>query len=42
MIDECPACGSKDLKGFDNFDIIICFKCEWAINKTAWLNSWNN
>lgn len=40
MIDECPCCGIKELEVMKAHNLIICFKCKWAIDAEAWVLSW--
>ena len=46
-IDDCPRCGDDKLRGYEgqyddplNFPFIVCWTCEWSIDKTAWLEAW--
>mgnify|MGYP004291009259 CR=1 len=39
-IDICPNCNSRELRGYDNHNLIACWDCEWTIDKHAWLEAW--
>lgn len=39
--DHCPRCGDDKLRGFDNYEWVVCFTCEWTIRKQAWKEAWN-
>ena len=38
--DICPRCGDDKLRGYDDHNLIVCWTCEWSIDKQAWLEAW--
>ena len=38
--DICPRCGDDKLRGYEDHHLVVCWTCEWSINKTAWLEAW--
>lgn len=39
-IDQCPRCGDDKLRGFEDYAWVVCWTCEWTIDKKAWLIAW--
>ena len=40
--DTCPHCGDERLYTWENVTIVVCFTCEWTIDKAAWADAWRS
>ena len=40
--DTCPHCGDERLHTWEDAAIVVCFTCEWTIDKAAWAAAWGS